>query len=310
MHLQLEALWEECSNDADIRKALDNLPKDLSETYDRCLTRINRRQSLLAPNILRWICAARKPFTINQLTQALAIDPNTGRIDQENLSSEKEVLASCSNLITKDAADQVLLAHHSVRQFLIAQKPGNRLFPTGFDLRHSETELGELCVSHLASYTLALQQSHQYKPSSTFQLTTFSWKILTKPIPALVKSVFRDPQPPRITFTPRVLQPPQVEGLPAFLSFAKENWAPLTRNIAQDSKQWNKFRTLALNPNLSWRFHPWEPIGQSLDSHYSCLLGWSVANRHLPLFSLLISSPYPKPRNDIFHLPLIHYGNL
>ncbi|KID84386.1 Ankyrin repeat-containing domain protein [Metarhizium guizhouense ARSEF 977] len=310
VHLQLEALWEECLTDADIFKALDDLPKDLSDTYDRCLTRINRRQSRLAPKILRWVCAARKPFTVNQLRQALAVDPGTGSIGEDELPPAKEVLTSCSSLITKDDIGQVLLAHHSVRRFLIDRRAHHQLFPRGFDLEKSETELGEICVSHLASYSLALQGWYQDKTSLTVQLTPPSWKMLIKPIPTFVKSLFPDPNPPRITLRRKVLPPPQAEEVVDFVGFARENWALLTRNIAQDSKQWNKFRRLALEPNLSWRWHPWEPIGESLDSHYSSLLGWSVANRHLPLLSLLFSSPNPKPRIDIFNLPLIHYGNL
>lgn len=98
-------------------------------------------------------------------------------------------------------------------------------------------------------------------------------------------------------------------GLLSFFNLAREQWAPLTKGIVKYSSCWHRFRTLALEPNLSWRLHPWPPIGESIDSHYSGLLGWAISNTHLSLLSLLLGLQNPKPSSDIFQ-PLYHYDNL
>ena len=72
---------------------------------------------------------------------------------------------------------------------------------------------------------------------------------------------------------------------------------------------WDSFRTLALQPNLTWRMHPWVSLGRSIGSHYSGLLGWAIANRHRSLIDILVHTNDRKMR-DVFNLPLSHHNNL
>ena len=314
--LQLETLWDECYTDAAIENALANMPKDLSETYDRCLTKISRQHNRFAQKILPWVCVAIRPFKVSQLREALAIDPVTGclDLDQGHIPSAQELLKCCSNLIIQDCNDQVLLAHYSVRQFLEDRKPDARLFPTGLELSTAGLELGEICVTHLTSpyYTLALQPSNMRRDLVVNVSPVIETVIdkLGEKIPYLGRLGLTNPRPARIPWPPKTSKATSIKEPPSFFHFAKEQWAPLTHEIAKDSNCWDKFRVLALEPNLSWRLHPWEPLGESLDSHFSGLLGWAIVNRHLPLLDLLFGLQNPKPRTDIFNLPFCHYGNL
>jgi hypothetical protein len=277
--LQLEALWDECYTDADIQNALANMPKDLREIYDRCLTRINRQDNRFAQKILPWVCVAIRPFTVSQLREALAINSVTGCIDQDNMPSVQELLKCCSNLITRDCNDQVLLAHYSVRQFLEDRTHDVRLFSTGLDLSAAGLELGKLCVAHLTSpeYTLALQPSNARKDFAVNVSPVIETVIdkLSANLPYLGLLGLAKPRPVRIPWPPKSSRATPAREPPSFFHFAKEQWAPLTHGIAKDSICWDKFRTLALQPNLSWRLHPWEPLGESLDSHFSGLMGYS-----------------------------------
>jgi len=98
--LQIDVLWEECFTDADIKKALQNLPKDLDETYRRCLNRLSKHHQRYAPRILRWISVAVKPFTMNQLCEALAIDTETGLLVPDEIPHPYWVFQCGSNLLT------------------------------------------------------------------------------------------------------------------------------------------------------------------------------------------------------------------
>ena len=65
-----------------------------------------------------------------------------------------------------------------------------------------------------------------------------------------------------------------------------------------------------MEPNISWRLHPWTPIGQSVDSHYLGLLGWATVHGHYPLLDLVLGTQGPKLRKEVFSIPFHQYGGL
>lgn len=75
VRLQLYTLWEEFFNDHDIMIALANLPRDLDEAYRRCIGRITSNRWVYADKILKWACPAPCLMLIEQMKQALAINP-------------------------------------------------------------------------------------------------------------------------------------------------------------------------------------------------------------------------------------------
>ncbi|KAK2590030.1 hypothetical protein QQS21_012296 [Conoideocrella luteorostrata] len=309
VNMQIEALWEECSTDNDIQDALKNLPKNLDETYARCLTRIDKRQNRFAPRILRWVSAAIKPFQADQLSEALAIDPSTGCLDRGEMPTRQEIVKCCSNLITSNNG-RVLLAHQSVSQFL--RKLDSGPLNASFQLDTAQLELGQLCVTHLMSsdYSLALQSCNIRKGSQIIMGAQTMKTLIETPLPSLVRRFLPRIKPATVVLPRKVSKPPSAAELPVFFQYAKDQWAPLTRSITEKSLYWDKFCTLALEPNLSWQLHPWSPLGESLDSHYSGLLGWAIVSRHLSLLDLLFRLHDRKPKNDIFNVPFYYYNNL
>lgn len=313
--LQIDCLWEECFTDAEIRKALNDLPKDLDETYNRCLRRISfhHQHGHFAPKILRWISAATKPFTINQLREALAIDLYSGRLNRDHMPTTQNVLQCCANLIILQNENLVVFAHHSVCQFLLnlSVDTQTQLFPNGFDLAAAKIELGRLCIAHLSSpdYSLALQLRDASK-AQKIRLEPVAIDILSQGVPSLIRSVLPRPRAIQITL-PQINRSTTTDfDLPSFFYFAREQWALLTRRIDRNCDFWKEFRALALEPNLTLRIHPWVPLGLSLDSHYSGLLSWAIVNCHMPLLDLLFGPQGPKLRGELFNLPYHHHGNL
>ena len=307
--LQIESIWEDCFCDFEIRKALADLPNGLDETYDRCMEKITTRSSEFASTILRWICAAVTPFTVQQLREAWAIHENNGRLSLDLMPSKQDVLRNCSNLITRNSDDHVLLAHHSVLQFLLARPNGCRLFQSSFSLMSAKLELGELCIAHLTSedYGLAMQY---FRKGPTLYLERSVNARLTDAIPSWMRFALPKPRSMRITVPIPSRSTPEFVELPSFFHFARNQWAPLTSQLKSNSKYWEKFRSLALQQDLTWRMHPWEPLGQSVDSHYLGLLGWAIANRHCTFMDVLVHAGTLKMRNDIYNLPLYYHGNL
>jgi hypothetical protein len=305
-------MWEECYTDSDIKEILENLPKDLSETYRRFIDRINQRHSGLAYKVLFWVCVATKPFTMPQMQEALAMDHKTGLFEPENSMPAREVLKLCSHLVLQDTDGKLRPTHYSVKQFL-AEASGTTNTASWGDrtLATAKVELGQLCISHLLSpiYQRAVQRYRKADDLTdgrsvlgTIQKhLPYAW--LLRPTSSRSKPL-NIPWPPSVQSTTTVMKPPK------FFSFARDNWKPLMDWIDSTSTFYGKFRTIALESSFSWRVYPWESIGDSFESHMVGFLGWAIANKHSPLFELMRDPASPKLRRDVFNIPLYHYNNM
>jgi hypothetical protein len=95
---------------------------------------------------------------IEQMKEALAINPVSGKLNPTKIPTSSFVIRSCSNLVVLDELTSCILpAHHSVRQFLFneTRQSGGQLL-SSFKYEEAELELGELCIAHIASHNLDL----------------------------------------------------------------------------------------------------------------------------------------------------------
>ncbi|RMJ29022.1 hypothetical protein PHISP_00102 [Aspergillus sp. HF37] len=107
--------------DEDIQEALENLPRDLPETFSRTLQRSRKSEDDdLQKRVLGFIITARRPLTTGELREALAFVPgdanwNPGRL----INSMYAALACCGCLITVDEEESTIrLIHHSAKTYL------------------------------------------------------------------------------------------------------------------------------------------------------------------------------------------------
>ncbi|KAI9371409.1 purine and uridine phosphorylase [Aspergillus egyptiacus] len=161
VYLQIEVLWDTCVTDAEIRLALNNLPKDLEETYHRCLERIHSGDSRTV-KILKWVSFASRPLHVEELREAVAFGLEDEKWDSERIPMRNFVVGCCANLIVEDPVDgMVRFAHPSVARYL--QKNSNRLATWPESLQNGQLECGELCVSYLSFADFCLQIERRYK---------------------------------------------------------------------------------------------------------------------------------------------------
>jgi len=311
-------LWEDCAGeeavDEAVYKTLKKLPKDLNETYQRLLTRVNRdsKRKYLANRILQWICVSPEPFKIGELQEALAVNPDTGESESSRIHKE-EVMTCCANLafLEKDDPDElVLLAHHSVRQFL---------FPSTKKAAYetAEVELGGLCIIHLYRHRPQRQIIKHCAESSSEPLRTslqipgnFISTIGTLVAPAVFRSRSLRQTSIQVQFPTPTSRNDGVVRSEGFLSYAIANWIALTRNITHTSRRWLHFKELALPKSRSWHIYPWQQSYPSLNSHIVALYRWSITNRHYSLLSLAID-PETCIQKSILQGPLFdQVGNL
>ena len=119
-----------------LRKALATLPATLDETYERILCSIKPSDSEYAIRILRWLVHARRPLTVDEISEVAALDPDreiSFDVD-EVLEDPLEIRNMCASLVTVvdipvdpfkgilQKSTVVLLAHYSVQEYLTSDR--------------------------------------------------------------------------------------------------------------------------------------------------------------------------------------------
>ena len=115
---------------ANLRHALEELPKSLDETYKRILNEINNANSMHAYRLLQCLTVALRPLRVEELAEVLAFDLTGGGIPKLNADwrwedKEEAVLSACSSLVSvivDDGARVVQFSHFSVKEFLTSDR--------------------------------------------------------------------------------------------------------------------------------------------------------------------------------------------
>jgi hypothetical protein len=87
-----------------VRKVLENLPKEVDETYDEVMERIeqqNEADRTLAKRVLSWVTHACRPLDVDELQHALAIVDGT-ILDHESITDEEILTSVCAGLVVVD----------------------------------------------------------------------------------------------------------------------------------------------------------------------------------------------------------------
>jgi len=113
-----------------IRKALNELPASLDETYEKTLQGIAREKKDHAHRLFQCLVAAVRPLRVDELAEIFAVDfdpDSEPRLEEgwrpEN--PEEAVLSACSTLITiigDEDSKIVQFSHFSVKEFLTSER--------------------------------------------------------------------------------------------------------------------------------------------------------------------------------------------
>ena len=115
---------------ANLRRALEELPKSLDETYKRILNEINNANREHAYRLLQCLTVALRPLRVEELAEVLAFDLTTSGVPKLNADwrwedKEEAVLSACSSLVTviiEDGSRVVQFSHFSVKEFLTSNR--------------------------------------------------------------------------------------------------------------------------------------------------------------------------------------------
>ena len=165
-----------------IRKALNELPATLYDTYERALEGIPKEKRQHAHRLFLCLIGALRPLRAEELAELFAVD-----FDQDSMSNftegwrpenpEEAVLSTCSTLISiidDEGTKIVQFSHFSVKEFLISDRlrtsdVGN-IRDYYIPLNAAHTTLARACLAVL----LQLDKNMDKKRLETFPLASYA----------------------------------------------------------------------------------------------------------------------------------------
>lgn len=142
--LQLRSILNEPTL-GDMEDALKSLPHNLPEAFEETVTRIQRlpeNRSRLGMNALMWVCHAKRPLAILELSEALSVREGQTTLSQMHRPSSKMILECCQGLLILDSENMLIrFAHYSIQEYLVSRS--KYLFPC------AERDTAAICLRYL-----------------------------------------------------------------------------------------------------------------------------------------------------------------
>ncbi|KAJ7456174.1 hypothetical protein FB451DRAFT_1512596 [Mycena latifolia] len=119
--LHIESLNKEATIKA-VREALKHLPKGLNATYESAMKRIEDqgdKNKQIAYSTLTWVVNAKRPLTVSEIQTALAVEPDSRELDEDNVMDINIILSVCAGLVIVDKESSVVrLVHYTTQEYL------------------------------------------------------------------------------------------------------------------------------------------------------------------------------------------------
>ncbi|KAJ7028117.1 ankyrin repeat domain-containing protein [Mycena alexandri] len=110
-----------------VREALKTLPKTLNNSYDDAMKHIgeqNEESRAIAHSTLTWVANAKRPLTVLEIQTALAVEPGTKSLDEDNILDMEIILSVCAGLVIVDEQLLVVrLVHYTTQEYLDRIQP-------------------------------------------------------------------------------------------------------------------------------------------------------------------------------------------
>ena len=141
--------------DAAILTALKDLPKSLPDTFNRILRKLQHSDTAdphFCKNTFDLVAAAQRPLTLEELREAISIEPGETTWDASKLVNDvfKSLLDSCGSLIDVDEEHFTIhFAHHSVKQHLLSEPRDSELTGYHINMKDAKLYLSDVIVTYL-----------------------------------------------------------------------------------------------------------------------------------------------------------------
>ena len=135
-----------CHRLKDIKTTLGNISKDIDNTYDETMQRIDaqaKEDAELAHRILSWIVCAHRPLSAEELQHALATDTFSEEFDEDAIIEGEIFLPVCAGLIyIDDQTEKIRLVHFTTQEYFARNR--EKYFPD------ADKIISETCLAYLS----------------------------------------------------------------------------------------------------------------------------------------------------------------
>ncbi|MCJ1239019.1 hypothetical protein MMC14_007012, partial [Varicellaria rhodocarpa] len=293
--------------DEDIRKTIEDLPKTIEEIYERATNKIFRTGKLkIAKKVFHWVAAAKRPLLLDELREAIAIEPCQAFSRPERLINDiNQLVPLCGNLVTIVEDERVVqFAHHSVKKFFLSEQTKSSLYNIHFQLPQVDHEAGEICVTYLnfsdfkTQLTKAPTRQPPLKPTTILKTSlegglnksiSNSWSKVLPVRKARSKvsfDVLRKISEAAVGNDRYLIQRLRTDH--PFLAYASEYWLSHTADFMKDNtKTWKLWKSLLVADRslaqTPWTYIDWERRTRKLTQ-------WISEKNHKALLRLIGSS--------------------
>lgn len=280
------------TTDEEIREMVHSLPRDLLETYARALLKIvTNRKTDLASKIFRWVAATKRPLSVLELREAIAVEPCQPFSEVDKFVNKIEhMIPWCANLLVLDEEEHLVqFAHHSIKDYLLSTPKNPLLEPFHFALAEADHLAGEICCTYHQFNDFKRQLIKQPNTKTTLDpqyivrasfssarsnVVAKSWLKLERlwRSSRVTKNAgaWRHLQFLSLGDTNSLLH--KLQDQYSFLAYASEHWLSHTSTFRQEtSKTWTLWKNLVLGENSlapkPWISQDWETFAWSVQRY-------------------------------------------
>ncbi|KAJ5320677.1 NACHT nucleoside triphosphatase [Penicillium antarcticum] len=161
---QLDSLAR-CRHEAAMEEALESLPLNLNETYERMFESIPTEFKDDATRLLQFLVHSKRPLTLAEVTEVIAtqIENESRGFDMKRrLFCETDILAYCPSLVTVVHADdkELHLAHFSVKEYLLGHDQ--------FQVTAASISITRTCLTYLTDINGSEREMKRYFPMAGY----------------------------------------------------------------------------------------------------------------------------------------------
>lgn len=277
MFFQIEDICSQHSDDA-IRRVIASLPRDLPATYQRALERVVRNHKAeVARKMFRWVAAAKRPLSLMEIREAIAVEPCQPFSQQDKLVNDVyQLVPWCGNLLVLDEEEGLVqFAHHSVKDYLLsADIPEISSHHFRIRLQDIDQEAGEICCTYLNFSDFEREVVHfPQVPSGLDPKAIVETSLSASSSPTLTSSLLRLNNLRKVrratedsalwrqlhltSLRVATMWPQNLQTRYYFLAYASEYWLHHTSNFKEENQCWSLFRCLVLTEKTTMATRPW-----------------------------------------------------
>lgn len=129
-----------------IRRALQNMPRFLSNIYEKATERIENQGEYLhqlARKVIFWLTHAKRVLSMTELQHAVAVEAGNLELDEDSIPDKEILVSICAGLVTHDTESDVLrMAHYTVQEYFEGEGKSW--------VQDAETDIATTCITSLS----------------------------------------------------------------------------------------------------------------------------------------------------------------